>query len=110
MLKLQGIALKLKNKIIFFFVFSFIFDCVFLKSVSITPQPPDRSKKIEAEVSKFVVLAFNFNNDFLDELPTKLSTQCPDGKITGIVTKYEDINYFLAHTMRVKSTGYCIKN
>lgn len=84
--------------------------CAYLRSVSITPQPSDRSKKIQAEVSRFVFLAFNFDNDFLDELPKKLSAQCPDGKITGIVTKYEDIVYFLAHTMKVSATGYCIKN
>jgi hypothetical protein len=102
--------LKLKNKILFSFLLLLLIDCAFLKSVSVNPQPPDRSKKVQAEVTKFVILAFNFDNDFLDELPTKLSAQCPDGKISGIVTKYEDINYFLAYRMNVKSTGYCIKN
>lgn len=85
------------------------YKCAFLHSVSITPQPVNRENKIEAEVSKTVILAFNFNNDFLNELPDQLLSQCPNGKITGLVTKYEHYSYFLWYVMKVKSSGYCIK-
>ncbi len=93
-----------------FIISLFVFcQCAFLHSVSITPQPADRNNKIEAEVSKTVILAFNFNNDFLNELPEKLLSQCPNGKITGLVTKYEHYSYFLWYVMKIKSSGYCVK-
>jgi len=84
--------------------------CASLHTLSVTPQPKDRSNQIMAEVSKTVILAFNFENSFVNELQPKLIEQCPKGKITGIVTKYETFFYFLFYTMHVKSTGYCEKS
>ncbi|MDV6237218.1 hypothetical protein CH379_016415 [Leptospira ellisii] len=85
--------------------------CVFLQSISITQQPAaaQRNVPIEAEVSKFVILAFNFNNDFLGEIPEKLSSQCPKGKVTGLMTKYEKVSYVFAYRMVVKAKGYCVQ-
>ncbi|MCB1156449.1 MAG: hypothetical protein H7A25_03675 [Leptospiraceae bacterium] len=97
------------NKLIIIFTLLILSHCVSLKSVSITPQPANRSKKIEAEVSKFIFLAFNFNNDFVEELPTKLIEQCKTGTISGIVTRYEQTNYFLFHTMTVRANAYCLE-
>ncbi|WP_411821695.1 hypothetical protein [Leptospira sp. 'Mane'] len=85
--------------------------CAQLQTVSMTPQPSakDREVPIQAEVSKFVFLAFNFNNDFLEEVPVKLTEQCPNGKITGLFTKYEIIHYVIAQRMNIKTKGYCVK-
>ncbi|TGN07023.1 hypothetical protein [Leptospira ilyithenensis] len=85
--------------------------CAQLQTVSMTPQPfpKDREVPIQADVSKFVFLAFNFNNDFLEEIPAKLTAQCPTGKITGLFTKYEIIQYVLAYRMNVIAKGYCVK-
>lgn len=85
--------------------------CAQLQTVSMTPQPfpKDREVPIQADVSKLVFLAFNFNNDFLEEIPTKLTAQCPNGKITGLFTKYEIIQYFIAYRMNVIAKGYCVK-
>ncbi|TGK36451.1 hypothetical protein EHQ12_10490 [Leptospira gomenensis] len=93
------------------FTGAFLNGCVFLQSVSITQQPPagQRNVPIETEVSKFVILAFNFNNDFLNEIPEKLSAQCPKGKISGLMTKYEKVSYVFAHRMVVKAKGYCVQ-
>ena len=84
--------------------------CASLHTVSVTPQPKDRSIQIVAEVSKTVILAFNFENTFVNDLQPKLIEQCPKGKITGLVTKYETFFYFLFYTMHVKSSGYCEKS
>lgn len=90
-------------------LFVFLWNCVSLKSVSITPQPSKRDKKIDAEVRKFVFLGFNFNNEFVEELPDKLIGKCPKGTITGITTRYEIQNFFLFHFMNIKANAYCVE-
>ncbi len=86
-------------------------NCVQLQSISINPVPipSERNKPIESEVSRLVFLGFNFDNDFLNELPEELKKKCPDGKIKGIVTKFETVHYFLFHKYVIKAKGYCVK-
>jgi dihydroorotate dehydrogenase len=81
--------------------------CVSINSVSLTPIPANRKKEVKAEVSKTVFLGFNFNNDFLDPLVDKLKSQCPEGVVSGILTKDEVIAYVLVFTRKVTATGYC---
>lgn len=85
--------------------------CVQLHSISINsqPAPAERVKPIEAIASKLVFLAFNFNNDFLEEAPKKLREQCTNGKIKGIVTKFETVSYFIFIDYVVRVSGYCVK-
>lgn len=83
--------------------------CAALHSVSMTSFPKDRQKPVEAKVSKFVFLAFNFNNDFIYDLTPKLQEQCPNGRVTGITSKYETRFYVFAHRMIVTSQGFCTK-
>lgn len=85
--------------------------CHTLASVSLTQIPPQRNKKISAEVSKFIVLGLSFDNDFVDGLSAKLADQCEGGKVSGILTKDEVINYFLMifYRREVTATGYCLK-
>lgn len=82
--------------------------CASLNSVSMTSYPKDRSKPVQAKVSKTVFLAFNFNNDFVMDLTQELQSQCPNGKVTGITTKYETYWYFIVHRMDVTSQGFCL--
>lgn len=84
--------------------------CASVQSVSLTPIPKQRSKVVKAEVSKFIFLAFNFNNDFIDELMDQLKGQCTDGIITGILTKDESMSYILAHTRKISATGFCVES
>ncbi len=86
-------------------------NCVQLQSISINSQPEakERDNKIEAVASKFVFLAFNFDNDFLEETPRKLIEQCQNGKIKGIVTKFETVSYVFFTDFIVKANGYCVK-
>lgn len=81
--------------------------CASVNSVSLTPIPSQRARPVKAEVSKFIILGFNFDNDFVDPLIDQLKQQCPNGVVSGILTKDEMISYFLAHTRRVIATGFC---
>lgn len=82
--------------------------CASLQSVSMTSFPKNRSKVVKAQVEKFVFLAFNFNNDFILDLVPQLQNQCPNGKVTGITSKYETRWYVIGYKMIVTSEGYCL--
>lgn len=98
-------------KAIRFFLLSFVLanfvGCALINSVSLTPIPAQRAHPIRAEVSKLIILGFNFDNDFIDPLVTDLKEQCPNGVVSGILTKDETISYFLAFKKRVVATGFC---
>ena len=81
--------------------------CVSLQSVSLTQIPEKRSKKVKAEASKTTFLAFNFDNDFVNQLTDSLKDKCPDGKVQGILTKDQLTSYFIVSTRSVIATGYC---
>lgn len=86
--------------------------CAAIQSVSLTPIPAKKGKKVEAVVSKTIVLSMNFNNDFVDEIVENLKRQCPGGVVSGILTKDETFNYFLylVYTRKVTATGFCQQN
>lgn len=86
---------------------SLVCGCASLNSVSVTPVPGHRAHQVTAQVSKLIILAFSFDNDFIDPLVQELKQRCPNGVISGILTKDETISYVLAHTRRVTATGYC---
>lgn len=81
--------------------------CASINSVSLTPIPSQRSNPVKAEVSKFIILGFNFDNDFIDPLVEDLKRQCPNGVVSGVLTKDETISYFLAFRKQVTATGFC---
>jgi hypothetical protein len=85
--------------------------CVSLSSVSLTPIPAERSNKVHAETSKFYFLGIGFDNDFVDEVRDDLKDKCKNGKVTGILTKDEWVNYFLFifASRRIVADGYCVK-
>lgn len=81
--------------------------CASVNSVALTPIPSNRSNQVEAEVSKTIFLAFNFDNDYIDPLIEQLKNKCPNGIVSGILTKDETIHYFLVFKKRVTATGFC---
>lgn len=100
----------MKNKILSLTLLAttiFGLGCASVNSVSLTPIPSNRSKVVRAEVSKLIILGFNFDNDFIDGLVGNLKQQCPNGVVSGILTKDEIISYIFAHTHKVSATGYC---
>jgi hypothetical protein len=89
---------------------SFAFSCRSVQSVSLTQIPAQRDKVVKAEVSKFIFLGLNFNNDFVDGLVDQLKEECKGGQVKGILTKDEVVNYFLMifYTRQISAQGYCI--
>jgi hypothetical protein len=85
--------------------------CVSLQSVSLTQIPAQRKREVHAEASKFLFFFISFDNDFVDEVRDELRDKCRGGKVTGILTKDESVNYFLGifTRRRIQATGYCLK-
>lgn len=81
--------------------------CASVNSVSLTPIPANRSRPVQADVSRWIILGFNFDNDYIDPLVEDLKKQCPNGVISGILTKDETISYFLVFKKHVSTTGFC---
>jgi len=75
--------------------------CTTLQSLSVTQVPTDRSRQVHAEVSNTALLGIHFDNDFVDELLPQLMAQCPNGRITGLLTKQESSLYVIVSTRRV---------
>jgi hypothetical protein len=82
--------------------------CASLQSVSLSPVPIERTKKIEAEGWTWGLLGIYFSNSFADEAIDQLRAKCPGGKISGIYTKYETRLYPLWSTRQVTASGYCV--
>ena len=82
--------------------------CVHVNTVSLTSIPADRNKVVNAESSRFLLFGISFSSDFIDEAIKELSVQC-DGKIEGVLTKFETHNYFLFifMTEHVIARGFC---
>ncbi|MEY3903667.1 MAG: hypothetical protein RL189_2973 [Pseudomonadota bacterium] len=81
--------------------------CASLRSVSVTSIPQNRAEQVTANVSKWVILGLNFNNDYVDQLTDQLRAKC-SGKVTGILTKYESTLYFIASKDEITATGFCL--
>jgi hypothetical protein len=86
--------------------------CATVNSVAVSSIPANRSNEVSAEASRWVILGLNFDNDFVDQVARDLGHRCPNGKISGILTKDETYLYFLAlvHKRRVVATGFCEKH
>ena len=82
--------------------------CASLNSVSLTSVPAHRTHPVKTERSKWIVLGLNFDNDFVDDAVEDLKRQCPNGRVTGILTKDEVIAYVLFWKRSVTATGYCL--
>ena len=85
--------------------------CTYLTSVSTSSIPIDRSIKISAEVKKTYWFGFNFNNSYVNEISEKLARKCSNGKVEGILTKFEFTTYFIGivNEVSVNATGYCVR-
>ncbi|MES1179096.1 MAG: hypothetical protein ABUL62_32580 [Myxococcales bacterium] len=84
--------------------------CASLQSVSVTniPRAPERARPIEAKENNVAFLGIHFDNDFADAVPEALRAQCPNGKVTGIYSKYETKWYVLVENRSVTAHGYCV--
>lgn len=82
--------------------------CTSLQSLSVTNIPRERGKPVEATANNPAFLGIHFDNDFADDLPDELRAQCPNGKVTGIYSKYESTWYVLVQNRSVTAKGYCV--
>ena len=87
---------------------TFLSGCASLHSISVTRVPMNRNTPIEAESSTWGILGLYANNDFVNQAVEKLDSQCPKGRISGIMTKYSSKFFFLWTTRTVNATGYCL--
>lgn len=83
--------------------------CASVNSVSLTPIPANRDHKVSASAQRWIILGFNFDNDFIDPLVDDLKQQCPQGVVSGILTKDETYSYLLVFKKQVNVTGYCYR-
>jgi hypothetical protein len=83
--------------------------CASLQSVSVTNIPSERGRPVEATADNTAFLGIHFDNDFADELTDELRSQCPDGKVTGIYSKYESTWYVVVQNRSVTARGYCVR-
>lgn len=99
-----------KSRLVYPLFLLFLSSCASINSVSLTPIPAERSNQVKTQKSKLIFLAFNFDNDFVDETVEDLKRQCPQGKISGLLTKDENINYFLFFVWKkqITATGFCV--
>jgi hypothetical protein len=81
--------------------------CASLRSVSVAAIPQDRSKIVEAKSSSWALLGISFSNEFAEQVTTDLAAKCPNGEISGILTKYSIYHYLLILKREVTAKGYC---
>lgn len=83
--------------------------CTYTAAVSQTNIPADRKKVVQASVEKFMVLGFNFDNDYALRLSDKLKEACPRGEVRGVTTHDKVTLYFLAFFWKreISAQGYC---
>lgn len=83
--------------------------CTSLNTVSLTPIPKDRSRPVSHQVHDWSFLGIKLSNRFIDGVPDELRRQCPDGTVSGILTKHENVLYVLVLKRVVKVSGYCVR-
>lgn len=82
--------------------------CVSLNSISQTSIPAERDKQVMASSSQWTFLGIAFSNTFVNKAVDELKTQCPGGKVQGILTKYDDVYFFPIFVRRVNVSGFCL--
>ena len=62
---------------------------------------------IEARFEQTVVMGFAGETNYADDAFAELKRQCPDGKVTGIQTRYSTSHGFLSWKNVIFMQGYC---
>lgn len=66
-------------------------------------------KPIEARSEQFVVLGFASETNYVDIAYQRLQSQCNDGVVTGIATKYYTAHGFFSWTNHIVMQGSCVR-
>lgn len=81
--------------------------CASISTISVSSIPKERNRPVKAVASRFIILGFNFDNDYVDSLVEDLKSQCKGGVVSGILTKDEVISYVFAHKRVITARGFC---
>lgn len=71
--------------------------------------PIGKGSQVEGEASKWVVFAFNFDNDYAYDAQRDLEKNCRGGRVSGILSTYETFWYVFLTKHVVKARGTCTK-
>jgi hypothetical protein len=71
--------------------------------------PSSQGRTISASSSRFVFLAFNFDNEYAFEAQQRLAAKCPEGMVTGIFTTFETKWYVFFTDFQLKARGTCVQ-
>lgn len=86
--------------------------CTTVTSISVSqiPEAGQRKHVVRSEGSRPIILLIPFGSGFVEDARKDLLSQCPDGKIEGVLSKHEDTNYFLGlvQVSSLKMRGYCV--
>jgi hypothetical protein len=82
--------------------------CTTLKSFSMTQVPADRSRRVEVSETSGGLFGLFFSNDFVDETAEQLRAQCPQGRLSGVTTKFESTLYVIWVSRKITAAGYCL--
>ena len=89
---------------------SLLMGCVYLQSVSLTQLPVERENVVQASAdSPLQFFGIGFTKTlFLDEVIATLRKQCPGGRVEGVPSKHERIDYLPGiYRYRVSARGFC---
>lgn len=82
--------------------------CTAIQSVSLTQIPENRSQEVTAYGTQYSFLGIAFTNHFIDRAMDDLKSQCPRGRLEGVLTEYQETLYLLIFEREVKVSAYCI--
>lgn len=75
-----------------------------------TSEKAGKSRVIEARSKQFVVMDFVTQTDYADEAYEILLSQCPNGRIEGVVTQFSTSLGFFSWTNKILMKGLCFSN
>lgn len=89
---------------------AFFTSCVTVNSVTLNqvPAKESRNRLVKSSAIGVGVLFIPFGSSFPDDAHADLISQCPKGKIEGLLTKYETTSYPFFWIDTVSMQGYCI--
>ena len=72
-----------------------------------TTRPLAEYRQIETRTEQQVILGMVGQTDYADEAYHQLMSQCEDGMVTGIQTRFSTSHNFMSWTNVVEMKGYC---
>lgn len=86
--------------------------CVTVKSVSASrvPESSQRTHPVHASSSALILFWIPFGSSYVETAAAELSHTCRGGRVEGVLSKEENVNYFFSLVMlrRVELQGYCL--